>query len=300
MLKINRKGWKRCNKAQFRVPEKAIEPKLKIVAFYEKGWSEDTSGIANLKKYYQHLEVLSPYWYTLTEGGEVITAKVGFEPEVEKFVTENKQLKLMPLINNAKTGDYTMFQNPRVRSEAVINITKLVQKHNYAGVNIDFQQIPPETKEGMTALITELHQELAPMQKLVAVSVLPKLDGLEDISAAYDYAALAKQADFITIMTYDKHSEQDNNGSIAPLNWVEKNIIEALKYIPREKLLLCVGGIKTTYFRPPEGYYTREIVDAVPLLIHALNEQGFKYVTISELLRENKGGNEHVSKEIRK
>lgn len=47
-----------------------------------------------------------------------------------------------------------------VRSKTIKNIVKLVEKYNYNGVNIDFEFIPPWTRNGYTQFIKELSSEL--------------------------------------------------------------------------------------------------------------------------------------------
>jgi spore germination protein YaaH len=51
----------------------------------------------------------------------------------------------------------------------------------------------------------------------------------EDVSGAYDYPQLAKSADYLQIMTYDKHWATSKPGAIAPVDWYEKNIQYAIE-----------------------------------------------------------------------
>ena len=226
-----------CNQAR----KPIFKPKFEVLAFYEKGWNDLTYGYPSLAKHYQDFDVLVPYWYTVNQDGSISYSNIGYEQQVEDFAKKHNQFKLVPLFNNGKGSPDVLLDN-NTRAVAVKNIVKKVTDHNYAGVNIDFELLPPEAKNGLIAFISDLSKELKPKKKILSVSVFPKSDGGEEFGAAYDYGAIAKYADFITIMTYDKHSDSSEAGSVAPYDWVEKNIQIALKSIPKEQLTVCIGA----------------------------------------------------------
>jgi spore germination protein YaaH len=57
-------------------------------------------------------------------------------------------------------------------------------------------------------------------------------------SLAFDYRRLGKEADFLTLMTYDQHTAPDSPGPVAGLPWVEASLRWVLKSVPRKKLHL--------------------------------------------------------------
>jgi spore germination protein YaaH len=218
-----------------------VKKPFQVMAFYEKGWNQFTYGIPSLKKHYRDIDILMPYWYTLEPNGNLMISAVGYESEVVKILSKHPQVKLMPLINK-NTVNQNVLTDAQARETAINAIVKTVKDKKYAGVNIDFELLPKENRDDLTVFVRDLAQRLHGQKKLVSVSVMPKLDGLEEIGAAYDYGALGQLADFITIMTYDKHSASSGPGSVAPYDWVEKNIKEALKEIPGHKLTVCIGA----------------------------------------------------------
>ncbi|HEX3010691.1 MAG TPA: glycosyl hydrolase family 18 protein [Syntrophomonadaceae bacterium] len=225
--------------------------RLQVMAFYEKGWNKYTYGLPSLKKHYRYVNILMPYWYTLQTNGNLKVSAVGFEPEVVKFLRKHPEVKLLPLINK-DTSSQNVLTDPQVRQNAINTIVKMVMDNNYSGVNIDFELLPKENRDDLTVFIRDLSKPLHAQKKMISVSVMPKLDGLEDIGAAYDYGALGQLADIITIMTYDKHAAGTGPGSVAPYKWVETNIKEALKSIPANKLTVCIGAYG--YDWPVAGY----------------------------------------------
>ena len=122
------------------------------------------------------------------------------------------------------------------------NIVDLVQKYDFAGVNIDFELLPPWTRNAYTAFIKQLSTEMKKINKMITISVFPKIDVPLELQGAYDYAALAPLVDRVVIMTYDKHWSTGPAGPIAPIGWVEENIKYALEYFPADKIILGVAN----------------------------------------------------------
>jgi spore germination protein YaaH len=54
----------------------------------------------------------------------------------------------------------------------------------------------------------------------------------------YDFEALARGADFLTIMSYD---DPNSKGPVASLGWTKQVIEHALQFIPPEKISLGLG-----------------------------------------------------------
>ena len=230
-------GWNAAKKP-LHIPR---QKKLQVMAFYEKGWNDLTYGFPSLKTHYTDISILMPYWYTLNIDGSIKVSAVGLEPDVIVFMRQHPEIKLLPLINKDLVNQ-SVLTDPTIRTTAINNIVKIIADNNYDGINIDFELLPAQNRDDLTIFVRDLAKQLHAQNKMISVSVMPKLDGLEEIGAAYDYGALGGLADIITIMTYDKHSANTKPGSVSPYKWVEKNIKEALKSIPANKLVVCIGA----------------------------------------------------------
>lgn len=222
-------------------PLPAAGRKLQVLGFYEKGWNDLTYGFPSLKAHYKDINILIPYWYTLNTDGSIKASAVGLEPEVITFMRRHREIKLLPLINKDLVSQ-SVLTDPTIRMTSINNIVKIVVDNKLDGINIDFELLPAQNRDDLTVFVRDLAKQLHSQKKMISVSVMPKLDGLEEIGAAYDYGALGQLADFITIMTYDKSSASTKPGSVSPYQWVEKNIKEALKFIPANKLVVCIGA----------------------------------------------------------
>jgi cellulose synthase/poly-beta-1,6-N-acetylglucosamine synthase-like glycosyltransferase/peptidoglycan/xylan/chitin deacetylase (PgdA/CDA1 family) len=90
----------------------------------------------------------------------------------------------------------------------------------------------------------ELHAVLHPAGYLTSIDVNP-------FDRQMDFKGLAVYYDFIFLMAYDEHYPESSPGSISSMPFVEKALDHALKNMPSEKSVLCVGGYG--YDWPGEG-----------------------------------------------
>ncbi|MGQ9511668.1 glycosyl hydrolase family 18 protein [Thermodesulfitimonas sp.] len=65
-------------------------------------------------------------------------------------------------------------------------------------------------------------------------------DPADEWGGAFDYAAIGRICDYIMLMTYDEHWFGGSRGPIASLPWVVSVLDFAIKFLPREKILLGI------------------------------------------------------------
>lgn len=211
-----------------------------LLAFYDRGWNEETKGLPSLESHYGSIDLLSPNWYGVDAGGNIVLSRGEIEQEVQK-ISAAGEIRILPLVTNYQ-GNHQVLMNKDVLGKAAGNIAAMVINNNYHGVNIDFELIPPRYSEQMAELVRLVSRELKSLDKVVAVSVFPKVDFPERLHGVHDYEQLAAYADYICLMAYDRHSTRTGPGPVAPITWVEENILYALKTIPPEKLILGVAA----------------------------------------------------------
>lgn len=218
----------------------AVENKRIIMGYYDKGWNQETRGLPSLKKHYHDLDILCPNWYSLDSQGNLLLSRGSLEAEMSRLFGE-QDIKLAPLITNHK-GNYQVLANDQARRQAVANISRLVNEQGYDGVNIDFERIPPEQAGNLTRFMELVSQSLKPRNKIVMVSVFPKVDFPHRLHGAHDHQGLASFVDYLCLMAYDKNSPRTGPGPVAPLPWVEKNVQHSLQTVPPHKLILSIGA----------------------------------------------------------
>ncbi|MFW5992203.1 MAG: glycosyl hydrolase family 18 protein [Halanaerobiaceae bacterium] len=227
------------------------EKNREVLGFHVNWLSASADSYQSLRTNHKNIDIVAPFWYTVKADGSIKTRYGGYQYEVASYA-KNRNIKVMPLINNSQENNMILI-DPATRKKAVNNIIDLVDKYNYEGVNIDFEFIPQWTRDGYTSFIKELSTRLRKMEKMITISVFPKINVPIDLQGAYDYSKLSPLVDRMVIMTYDNHWSTGPAGPIAPIDWVEKNIKYALEYLPADKILL---GIANYGYNWADGYGT--------------------------------------------
>ena len=163
-------------------------------------------------------------------------------------------VKVIPLIANKGFNRdivHRILSNSANRERAVEQILDLVVSRSYDGINIDFENIPPEDRTNLTLFMKLLYEKLHPLGKIVTIDVPAKTQPTySGWSGAYDYSALAKYCDLVIIMIYDYHWSGGKPGPISPLDWFSKVLDYAISVMPIEKI---VTGIPFYGYDWPEG-----------------------------------------------
>lgn len=183
-------------------------------------------------------------WYTLDEKGRLtgqaaqrgISVPEGYqEPlsvaaragvETYALVFENVPDKLHQVLSDRTLGD-----------QLIADISGLLTREGFTGVNIDFELVREEDGPALTAFIQKLGNALQAQGKKLALSLPARTE--TGWHRAYDYAALGRAADQVVIMAYDKSPSVASPQT--PLPWVREVVDYTLKRIPADKVLLGLG-----------------------------------------------------------
>ncbi|SEO79694.1 glycosyl hydrolase family 18 protein [Propionispora vibrioides] len=217
-----------------------------LVGFYAEWWDTDTSSFKAMSQHTDTINTIAPFWATLQSNGTVKDRGGNDHASVVKFAKQNNIPTLL-LVNNAKQEKseipiHTILANPALRTKSIDSMEAYIKQYGLDGINVDFEMVPAQDRDNLSAFMKELYNRLHPQGYVVSIDVFPKQNEDNDVAAAYDYAALAQYADKIMIMTYDNHGVWSGAGPIADIGWVEKSLQYALQYIPKNKLYLCVPG----------------------------------------------------------
>lgn len=243
-------------------PPPAPMPARLVIGYYENpypGTPDQTGSFPSMKAFGKSMSAVGPFWYRATSDGTLETK----ESQIVYDTARQMGLKIFPLITNKTGATDAVLANPAIRSKVIANIVKVVKEKPYDGVNVDFELVPQKYRDDLTAFMAELYDQLHPLNKLVIISVFPQVDVAADISGAYNYPELAKNSDFLQIMTYDHHWSTSPPGPIAEIGWYEKNIRYAIDACGGpQKVIIGMGAYG--YDWPHEGAAdTVKYVDAI-------------------------------------
>lgn len=179
---------------------------------------------------------VSPSYFDINEDG---TLKLNYIDR--NFVNEmrNRGIKIVPFLSNhwdRELGRKAVQNYDDLASQ----IAEAVRKYELDGVNVDIENLTEVDRENYTNLVKTLREKLS-KDKIVAVSVAANPNGINiGWQGSYDYKELAQYADYMMIMAYDEHYEGGVAGPVASIDFVEKSIQYATKYVEKEKIVLGI------------------------------------------------------------
>jgi cellulose synthase/poly-beta-1,6-N-acetylglucosamine synthase-like glycosyltransferase/spore germination protein YaaH/peptidoglycan/xylan/chitin deacetylase (PgdA/CDA1 family) len=226
-------------------------------AFYVQ-W--DAASFASLKEYYPQLDLLFPEWmHVLTADGrlqavtemntlfDVLDDKGKARPIDDKVMTylkgEKALTEVFPLVNNFDpvvnkwNPDLTVqfMADPAARQRFRHELMTFLATDQYKGITLDIEAFPDSSRDDYRQLVEELSSDLhgQGMKLYIAVPVNDR---------DFDYSGIAKLADGLILMNYDQHYPGGDPGAVAGQDWFVKNMQDALKVIPKEKIICAVAN----------------------------------------------------------
>jgi cellulose synthase/poly-beta-1,6-N-acetylglucosamine synthase-like glycosyltransferase/spore germination protein YaaH/peptidoglycan/xylan/chitin deacetylase (PgdA/CDA1 family) len=254
-------------------------------AFYVK-W--DAASFASLKEYYPQIDLLFPEWmHVLTADGrlqavtELNTLYDIFDEKGKPRTVDDKvmpflkgekaQMEVLPLVNNFDpiTNEWRpeltaqFLANPAARQRFRTELMTFLATDTYKGITLDIEAVPEDSRADYRDLVRELYDDLHAkgMKLYVAVPVNDK---------TFDYAGIARISDGLILMNYDQHYPGGASGAVASQDWFLANLREALKVIPRDKIICAVGNYGYDWAMkkgqkkgtPPEAVHTVSVQEA--------------------------------------
>jgi len=227
-----------------------------IRAAYYVTW--DAASFVSLKEYYPQIDLLFPEWlHVLTPDGQLQGfdsvnhafravengAVHSTDDRVMPFLrAEKADTEVFPLINNfepvskqwlTNIGDF--LNDPAARQNFRSQLLLFLASDRFKGASLDFEEIPLKAQPGFNALVEELGSDLHARGLRLYVNV-PVSD------RDYNYARLAAASDGLVIMNYDQHQTTGSPGPVAAQDWFTANLKQALKDIPKTKIICALGS----------------------------------------------------------
>jgi spore germination protein YaaH len=195
--------------------------------------SGEPASLASLRQHASTITHLSPTWYKM----EPDLSLAGTPDQMVIDFSTRHGLSLHPAIGNTLTAASAqpILGTPQARARAAQTIAELVLKHDFDGINLDFEGNFGTYRDQYSDLMDQLALHLRPAGKWVTVDVPPNHPP-SSWSAAYDYARLGQACDAVVLMAYDYSVQKP--GSVAPLWWVRRAVGSAQKQIPPNKLVV--------------------------------------------------------------
>jgi len=233
-------------------PFKAMKTRPVVVGFY----ANDIGGYDSLPSLKAHAGLLNeihPLWYHVNPDGS-FTSEINYE--AVKTARDNG-IKIIPLVNVVPSQDAVLLDEA-AQDRAIANLVQEVKNNNYDGIDIDFEFFPASQikdftvdREQLTRFMQKLYPQMKSLGKVTYMAVLPHVGSSPEVGGVFDYGALTRYLDKVTIMTYDYDEAHGPPGPVAPFSWVESNIKDAVQQgFSPDKISL---GVATYGYDWPQG-----------------------------------------------
>lgn len=206
-------------------------------------WWDFENSQREIEKYGQAFNQPTFLVYILNKDGQ-IEAKI---KDINQRLTQLRgfsNAQIIVSIYNDFDGDRVskIINQPVLKARHIEQLVELVSSDQISGLELDYEYLKAEDKDSYSQFVKELAQALHQRGKQLHLTLHPKTKSAGDWygAAAQDWPALAKYADYLTIMAYDYHWQTSPPGPIAPLPWVNQVISYAKKEIPNQKIILGV------------------------------------------------------------
>src|SRR3984957_10462024 len=128
-----------------------------------------------------------------------------------------------------------MLKSPSARGNLAKQSIQYLTQNHFAGLVVDFEEIPDKSQKDFSQFISELATDLH-SSNLKLMVALPAADWI------YDYAGIGKSADAVILMNYDQHWRTSAPGPIAAQDWFVKNNDAITKLVPPGKLVMGIAN----------------------------------------------------------
>ncbi len=198
-----------------------------------------------LRQALPYLTALTIFGYGFTMDGELLPLD---DEELIYLANEYNAKPVMLISSLTEGGSFSserasyLFQNPDIQEVLLDNILDVMNQKGYKGLDIDFEYVNPEDREGFITFIRKATEKLHPYGYTVHVDLAPKTsdDQRGLLYESHDYAAIGAIADTVLLMTYEWGYTYGPPMAVAPLNQVRRVLEYGLSRINANKILMGI------------------------------------------------------------
>lgn len=200
----------------------------------------DASSWHSFQEHAGQVDVVAPQWVSLDACGGLSSQD---DLTLVQFARARGVKVLPTLFTISGWANHALLTTPNSVSKAQQQIVNYVVEEGYDGIDLDLEGVDANDRQAFTDFVAALGAQLHSKGKLLFLAVPAKTyDATTGWAGAYDYAALSKHLDRLTIMAYAYSTSESPPGSTAPYAWVEKVTAFAVSQVPASKVLLGVAG----------------------------------------------------------
>ena len=206
------------------------------------------ASIESFQNNWRGVSIIAPQSFTMDAQGFI----AGEVPQAVMDTARQHHVAVMPLVTNQGFNQplmHTVLDTPESRARAIRYLLYYALRDGYIGFQFDYENIKYFYRDKFTVFFHEAALEFHKHHLILTAAVVGKYaddrnaespGGYDDWSGVYDYRALAKDADFLSIMAYPQHAGFSDPGPLAGLPWVQKIVDFTRSNMPARKISLGV------------------------------------------------------------
>lgn len=200
---------------------------------------------SELRKALPFLSYLTVFTYGFRDDGTLI------EPDDDRLIEIAKSYGVSPIMllstltdegvfNNTLSGQ--LFDSTELQDILIEQLIATAQRKGFEGIEIDFEFIPRDDREGYVNFLTRLKASMNEVNLPLFVALAPKISDTQPglLYEGHDYLGIGEVADYVILMTYEWGYQFGPPLAVAPIRNVEEVVRYAVSVIPAEKILLGV------------------------------------------------------------
>ena len=238
--KVKQSSFQKNSSNRNLLSDKAMEKWLKFpagirAAFYV-AW--DPQSLFSLRRNIHNLNLVMPEWFFINPNSDTVSLNV--DTVGYKFMKKSGVM-IMPMLSNNYQREFrpeglSRILHDKIKRQATIQkVLNECIKHNFVGINIDFEELKETSDEALILFMKELSEAFHAKGLLVSQDIMPFNDD-------YNLSKLAKYNDYLVLMAYDEYSGASDPGPISSQRWVEAAVKKCAEKVPPSKIILGLGA----------------------------------------------------------
>jgi spore germination protein YaaH len=183
----------------------------------------------DLGQHARQINILSPAFYSLAADG---TLNGRVDAEVLRIAHAGGE-EIQPLVSNQDfdtAGGHQVIANLAGIDHVAAQLIAEAKAQGYSGYQLDFENLSMSDRDVLTRFSDGLGMRLHAAGLKYSAAVIPRKGGgpvtaadrliLQSWSGVYDFGALSRSSDWLTLMAYEQHTQQTGPGPVAAIDWV--------------------------------------------------------------------------------
>ncbi|HCS78231.1 TPA: hypothetical protein DIV55_00640 [Patescibacteria group bacterium] len=207
------------------------------------GWMsywDEKHGYERLRTTIDYFSVIAPMLYFVNPDGRLAAYTISTGNQAVILAREHN-VPVMSTIGDDgdAAGLQILLYNQEAQNDFIKQLIGTAMSQRFAGWAYDFELLTPKDEDAFSSFVensvTRLHD--AGLTLDVIVFARTRTDGYPP-SLAHDYERIGRVADRVILMTYGYNNELTEAGGQTPPDWLREVLQYAIRYIPKEKLVV--------------------------------------------------------------